>query len=564
MIGRLPTLILGLTALTAACAAPSSYDGLTGGAKEDASLVAPRPMSPLSVTMVATSRPRMKWELFDKETGAIVELCKTRDFAAGTVKSFEADGRELVVPEDLEAGIWFWRLKARTDSAHGTLTSPTWEVLVRGPAAHGSSDVPTGAIVDLDGDGHPDLITAGDEQPIQGDPFPYPDLLAFLGAPDGTITTDSPQLRGFAGEIRESGFVSVAAGIDFDGDGFTDMAYSGLSAYNGGGGTAMNDVAVELGGKYDPSSGAPIAFPMLPILFGFPGTAASLSEAGDVNGDGYGDLLAGDPSSVLTVYGGRKGPTANVLVSSLPVMSAGVPSRVVHGALDLNADGLSDILVGPVADAPAGGTVRQLDPNQVPANPMQANPNLPQTAMFALGSDGLDVEQPKELSIASVADVRARAFTSGDFDGDGLNDIASTVPVDGNPRVCVWFGDRDKGVVPGPCTAGLDGDADLGASLTAGDLEGDGKDEILATVRHGGASEVRVLHVGEASVDIAPIGQSGFGQHLTTVWPGRPGKARWAAIADDGQSIGVFEGGRLAQSLAKPRMIKENFGRALR
>ena len=49
-----------------------------------------------------------------------------------------------------------------------------------------------------------------------------------------------------------------------------------------------------------------------------------------------------------------------------------------------------------------------------------------------------------------------------------------------------------------------------------------------------------------------------------TLWPGRPGKARWAAVAADGSRIGVFEGSELRSTLTPPPGIVRGFGRGLR
>jgi len=130
---------------------------------------------------VASSRPRLKWALGTNVTGAIVELSQTRDFA-GEVKRFGAKGSELVVPEDLALGIWFWRLKGAAPGLTGTTTSVVWEMLVRGPAAYGSSDAPTRSLVDMNGDGEPDLLVGG----TVADDF---------GAGDGPIATGTGELR---------------------------------------------------------------------------------------------------------------------------------------------------------------------------------------------------------------------------------------------------------------------------------------------------------------------------------------------------------------------------------
>ena len=94
-------LLVAALALSA-CAAPSSYEGLAGGTKEDAAVSAPRPVSPISVSLVASSRPRLRWDLGNGT--AATPLCE------------------------------------RVGRHHAELV---WEMVVRGPAAHGASDSPS-------------------------------------------------------------------------------------------------------------------------------------------------------------------------------------------------------------------------------------------------------------------------------------------------------------------------------------------------------------------------------------------------------------------------------------
>ena len=74
------------------------------------------------------------------------------------------------------------------------------------------------------------------------------------------------------------------------------------------------------------------------------------------------------------------------------------------------------------------------------------------------------------------------------------------------------------------------GDAAFGGSLTAVDLEGDGIDALLATAKAGDVEGGRVIRIANDTATTATIRQPGLGVRLTTLWPGRPGKARWAAV----------------------------------
>ena len=537
-----------------ACAAPSSYDGLSGSTKEDETLAAPRQISPISVSLVASSRPRLRWELGTTLTGAVVEMARTRDFAKD-VKTFVANGSELVVPEDLELGVWFWRLKGGSSGTVGTKTSPVWEMVVRGPAAHGSSDTPTRAMVDMNGDGEPDLIVVGTElvdgkppgggdtldpgttaqnPPMGGAPATGPVLMLYNGDREaGLVEGDSV----FWGPSLYDGPISLGGGTDFDGDGITDLINSGISAgpYLG---RMVFDVEMIPGSAADKK----LTFDLDRAEFLYLGADATqlptVREGADVDGDGYGDAVVGVQDTGFLVLGVSSGGH-NPFLAVVPAGPA-AGSRIAMGGFDANGDGLADVAFS------------------------FSDPYEPTARAFAApGSRTHRVGDEKMIDGPDAQ--RATAFAAGDFNGDGIDDIAITTPVNDTARICIWFGDRAKLLVQGPCVMAAPGETDFGASLTAGDLEGDGMDELLATAKSGGADGVRVIRIGaDGAATAAPIGIPGVGVKLTTIWPGRPGKARWAAVAGDGSAIAIFDGADLRMSLPPPRGVVKGFGRGLR
>ena len=555
-------LLVAVLALSA-CAAPSSFDGLAGGTKEDAALEAPRPLSPVSVSLVASSRPRLKWALGVSLSGAIVEMSRTRDFTKD-VKRFEAKGSELVVPEDLELGVWFWRIKGASSGSFGTSASVIWEMVVRGPAAHGSSDAPTRSMVDMNADGEPDLLIAATVEDGNGSPphdnvdIPGPSAAGGTRVPEGPI---APIVFFYPGD-RENGYVkggkegilggdgatydgpiSIGAGTDFDGDGYTDMIEAGSYAdlHHG---KLWFDVGITYGSK-----GGALAFDLDrggSVFLGGGGinTLPSVREGADVDGDGYGDAVVGLEDVGFLVLGGvAKGLSMPAVMPVVPGMSAARSgkSRIAMGSFDANGDGLAD-----VAFSFTGGSYE------------------PTARAFAAAGDRAQrISEPKMIE-ASDAKL-ATAFAAGDFNGDGIDDVAVTTPVGASTRICVWYGHREKLLTAGPCVAAPAGDQDFGASLTAVDLEGDGVDELLATAKAGDVDGVRVVRVGaDGAATARPVGVPGLGVRLTTIWPGRPGRARWAAVAADGSRVGIFEGGDLKETLFPPPGTVRGFGRGLR
>lgn len=552
-----------------ACAAPASYEGLSGGTKVDEAVVAPRPLSPVSVSFIASARPRLRWDLGNGAgsnlTGAVVEMSRTREFVES--KRFVAKGGELVVPEDLELGVWFWRLKGDAAGTIGTKPSPVWEMVVRGPAAHGSSDTPTRAMVDSNGDGEPDLFiggtlddgpdpkaaveTSGPSAAPTGAPkrIVMPGILYFPGGPDHGFAASTDIHATYPSDY--AGPIAIGAGTDFDGDGLSDMIEAGtdVARIDGYPSFAVTVVYSKVSGKmvfdYDRSGMLFLGNTQLETL-------PSVREGADVDGDGYGDSVIGLVDTGYVALGGASSPKAisahgsgtsiiRPLVGVNPNFGRpGTASRVAMGAFDSNGDGLADVAFS-FADA-----------------------ELPKIRAIAAAGD-----RAQRLTTAmnlDAPDARlATAFTAGDFNGDGLDDVAITTPIGDSNRICMWFGNRNTLLTPGPCVGTPGGETDLGASLTAGDLEGDGIDELLATTKVGGVDAVRVVRLGANNVlSVAPIGVPGVGVRLTTIWPGRPGKARWAAVAADGSKVCVFEGTDLRTSIAPPEGIIQGFGRGLR
>jgi len=564
--------VLCATAL-GACAAPSSFEGLSGGSKVDESLAAPRPLSPMSVTMVSTSRPRLRWEIQgDGVTGAVVEMSRTRAFEAGSVKEFSGRGRELVVPEDLEPGIWFWRLRGLGDAKTGTATSPIWEVLVRGPAKHGASDAPTGSLLDVDGDGEADLAVGSEEQVDSGDDRPWILLQSYVfRGLRGTIQQDNPGVAiGVEATLTTSSRITLSGGIDVDGDGYADLAQAA-------GDERFNGTAVMMGGPKGLEEGH-----FKDLLLPFNPFVMDVQAAGDMNGDGYGDILVGQVDIAFAALGGASGPASFM---PIPTPIYGMPAlqaRPILGGFDADGDGLADVAISPpvyaqgklpVRTGPVHGDALGAQVTASVEDEGTAPPGLDfvgKAAVVTRGARDLGAIKPRTLSVPSssqAAKVEARAFASGDFDGDGRSDIAATMITPAGARLCIWLGDAQNLFGEGACTAGNAGDTAFGESLTAADLDGDGQDELLATARlASGASGVRAVTFTEAGLTVTPIAQLGFGGHLTTIWPGRPGKARWAAVDSGGRRVGTFVGTDLDHTIERPTSLGSSagFGLALR
>lgn len=524
---------------SAACAAPSSFDGLSGGngpepTKElrarsaDATIDSPRPIAPISVSMVSTLRPTLKWKTAAGSTGAIVELCKSRACDGDDVRRLDVEGETITVPDDLEPGFWYWRLYGTAKERIGTKPSATWEFVVRGPGAKGASDAPAGGIVDVNGDGFPDMIVTSEETAYDDENQKwgtFPSLNVWFGGPDGKLATKDIAILDFYAEAGED---RLAGGVDTDGDGFTDIAQAVKDRTTG-----EYVVWVAFGGpgkawELDGAKGFDfLDFTKQDATVLLPGlkTLPSITSGGDVNGDGYGDMLVASPTTAVVGLGSGKGTSV-----SMPLV-AGIGSRgtnAVVGAFDADGDGLSDVAFASVrAGSPISAARGDRDRIGATTDLMTANPGLAEKAIVV---------------------------ASGDFDGDGMADLAATVPIEGRRYVCFWLASRTTMFTPSTCIEGLNGDDSYGNRLTAADLEGKGRDELLVTggerfeSSRGGAFVEAIGFDGEMPI-IDRIDQDGIGKQLTTIWPGRPGKAKWATVDATGSIILVFEGRTVFQTI---------------
>ena len=303
--------------------------------------------------------------------------------------------------------------------------------------------------------------SAGD---INGDGFD--DIL--VGAPHGTVSetfvvfgkasgfSANIELRRFDGndgfrlvgdENGQSGH-SVASAGDINGDGYNDIII-GAPRFNqqsgasyivfgkAGGWTADLDLA-----GLDGNNGFRLNGMSTDGVS--PGFGASVASAGDINGDGFDDIIVGAPSSDTTfvVFGKAERFDASIDVSSLDGTSGFSIGRLspneqsgcsVASAGDVNGDGLDDIIIGArLADS---GGIDASGASYVVFGRLDGFAAFLDPTKLT-GTDGFRLYGGKfqGLSGGSVA-------AAGDVNGDGLDDILIGAPgVGGASETYVVFG----------------------------------------------------------------------------------------------------------------------------
>ncbi|MBI4405633.1 MAG: FG-GAP repeat protein [Deltaproteobacteria bacterium] len=209
--------------------------------------------------------------------------------------------------------------------------------------------VKRGMNMDFDGDGYSDVIVGAGSSSISGSGRGI--AYIYSGSSSGVSTSVARTLT-YPGSDNGANFgYSVAKTGDVNGDGYGDVLVGAyLSAISG----TNRGIAYLYLGSSSGVSNSPYR------TFTYPGSdnnayfGISVSAAGDVNADGYADLLVGSPGSnsskgvVYVYHGSSVGPstTPNGTLSYSGSDSGAFFGYPVSWAGDVNNDGYADIIVG--------------------------------------------------------------------------------------------------------------------------------------------------------------------------------------------------------------------------
>ena len=338
---------------------------------------------------------------------------------------------------------------------------------------------------DVNGDGYDDVIVgaykfdAGEAD--EGAAFVY------LGSPTGIANGGAPASM-IQSNQAGAWLGSVASAGDVNGDGYDDVIV-GAQRYADG---EINEGAafVFLGSRRgivasgDPTNAdATLESNQVNAYFG-----GSVASAGDVNGDGYDDVIVGangyedrasetDEGAAFIFLGSRHGIVAHgdptTADTRLETNQLGGNLIAVASAGDVNGDGYDDVIVGANAyDAP--------DTNEG-------------AAFVFLGSRAGIADGNPLTADARFESNQARSFfgssvAAGDFNGGGYSDVAIgggnyDAPDANEGAVFVFLGSR-AGLRDGdPATADAVFQSDqpgaFFASVAAGDFAGDDADDLI-------------------------------------------------------------------------------------
>jgi hypothetical protein len=337
-------------------------------------------------------------------------------------------------------------------SSAGLSTTP--HRVIEGNLAGGAFGSDVDAAGDVNGDGYDDIVI-GSKDYSNGQSFEGR-AQVYLGSADGISSTP---LWSFESDVAYAYFGTQVAGtLDVNADGYDDVLVSAPDLANGQSGEGR--VYLFLG-----SSSGPAVSPSWTYESGIVGGRAGwgLGCAGDVNGDGYADIVfdvgTNNPAfgAVLAFFGGASGPGANADRSFSS--NQGAFGDRVYTAGDVNGDGFSDLIAGESSYGGSMGRILVLGGTE-------------SGSVFPALAERWGDQAGEQFSVDCAP--------AGDVNGDGFGDVISGAPLYDNGQTNEGAVRLHLGRAAMPNTSAawnVDGVQDgswFGASVAQGDWNGDG------------------------------------------------------------------------------------------
>jgi hypothetical protein len=358
----------------------------------------PRLLFPRSLSRETVQRPTLRWAPPPGGDRVRIQVCGDRP-CTRVLADFEATGSSARVPSALPPGVAFWHVQGLADDGGVSWSSATWSFQV--PQVDHSTESSFGTYSDFDGDGFDDFFVS--LAPLCLGSSDHARQVYIYRGSRGVIPTVPTWHTAFP---EGTGIASMMVS-DFDGDGRSDLAV--LT------GPCCWSLSAHLRGHLQVIYGrdlrldTPTVVPTEVGVVEDPWTCVNGTAAvGDINGDGYGDLIGSERSEVvvdsLTGYssgywlGGARG-----LVSFSTTRRLDGPGYYMMFG-DLNDDGYSDLFHMSAHRSFTPGSIRVLYGAPAPWRDWRSV-SLPYTGPFFPSAPG-------------------QRRVSMDWDRDGRDDVA--------------------------------------------------------------------------------------------------------------------------------------------
>ena len=429
---------------------------------------------------------------------------------------------------------------------------------------------------DVNGDGYDDLTIGARAAAPGGETYvvyggasaPGTGGVLDLGALDGT---NGFTLNGINANDRSG--TSVSSAGDVNGDGYDDLIIGARYADPNGDGNA-GETYIVYGGANAPGTGGVLGLSMLDGTNGFTLTGIdafdfsgrSVSSAGDVNGDGYDDLIIGadaaDPNGDNTagetyiVYGGANAPgTGGVLdLSALDGTNGFILNGFdaydragfsVSSAGDVNGDGYDDLIIGAYRADPNGSNSGETYVVYGGASAPGTGGVLDLSTLDGANGfilNGIDGNDRSGISVSSAGDINGDGYDdliigASRADPNGDSDAGETYIVYGGASAPGTGGVLDLSGLDGTngfTLNGIDSGDRSGRSVSsAGDVNGDGYDDLIIGARGAdpfSAGETYVIYGGATGTEsLVPV--TAQGTAAADNFTGNAGADSFTAIA---------------------------------
>ncbi len=281
-------------------------------------------------------------------------------------------------------------------SASGLSAVPN-SILSSGPGISPVNNI-VSAAGDVNSDGYSDVIVG----------YPYSSgntgtVMIYHGSTSGSQTTPNTILTGSQAGAQYGNSVSTAG--DVDGDGYSDIIVA--SSYFDNGQTDEGKTFIYRGSV---SGIVNSEYWTYESNQNNAKLGISVSTAGDVNGDGYSDVIIGSAGllssgKIYSFYGSASGLSATPDWTYEDVITGGFIGFSVSAAGDVNGDGYSDVIAGsPDFTNEEGSEGRAI--------------------MFQGSASGLAAAPDWSTESNQIqAKYGSSVFTAGDINGDGFSDV---------------------------------------------------------------------------------------------------------------------------------------------